>query len=789
MGFQMGSGSEAGVGNKGSVEGTKNRVKLEEGTKRAQAGNQSGNASRKRGRKVVTESSESCDTESTDSEDEVVEEVGLSTGQNPGMASSHRYPRRSSRQKQQVSYNYKDDVSDDDDDDFVIEANSKKSRGNGSSGGVDNENSKPCSKEDADIINGSANGTAVFEDKKEDGKEGCVPLEENLPNGKEQTREYKENGKEQSGIDKKVDGSKPKSNSKLHSEILSYPEPEFYDFDQDRKESRFSPEQIWAAYDDAGGMPRYYVRIRTVSPGFKLQITWLEFNPNPKDQHEIDWYNENLPAATGTFKHGKTETITDHAIFSHMIYFEKGKSRGSYKIYPVKGQIWALFKDWDIKWSSDPDIHRHYEFDYVEVISDYAEGLGIRVNYLVKVEGFKFLFRRMENKEMQIPSNELMRFSHMVPSYRMTGDERESIPGGSFELDPASLPSDNEESPFSERFNDVKAYFETVDAQSNGCCSRSAAEKKPATGSVMPETIKKSKELNEKKIQGKENLPNINGNQEKKPGVSDSTKSRATEKDDILGDGVSSPNNAFEHSDSSPADSPKAAVYEYPDPEFYNFDADRSKDKFEPGQLWALYNDIDGMPTFYARIKKVERVDFKVHITWLESCPMIEEEIKWSEVELPIGCGTFKASSDSQIYDTTETFSHQIRVQPTWKKNRYEIYPRKGEVWAVYKNWSIELARDDLENCEYEMVEVFSESSFEMTVLVLKKVEGHKTVFEVQRKGGEAFTMSIPRNEWLRFAHKIPAFRLTEEKGGKLRGCLELDPASTPAILFCTSSD
>ncbi|KAK8589758.1 hypothetical protein V6N13_088581 [Hibiscus sabdariffa] len=45
----------------------------------------------------------------------------------------------------------------------------------------------------------------------------------------------------------------------------------------------------------------------------------------------------------------------------------------------------------------------------------------------------------------QVSSRELYRFSHQIPSFRMTGKEREYVPVGSFELDPASLPTNFDE--------------------------------------------------------------------------------------------------------------------------------------------------------------------------------------------------------------------------------------------------------------------------------------------------------------------------------------------------------
>jgi hypothetical protein len=42
---------------------------------------------------------------------------------------------------------------------------------------------------------------------------------------------------------------------------------------------------------------------------------------------------------------------------------------------------------------------------------------------------------------MLIPGSYKYRFSHMVPCFRMSGEEREGVPKGSYELDPARLPA------------------------------------------------------------------------------------------------------------------------------------------------------------------------------------------------------------------------------------------------------------------------------------------------------------------------------------------------------------
>ncbi|KAJ0980710.1 hypothetical protein J5N97_008965 [Dioscorea zingiberensis] len=206
--------------------------------------------------------------------------------------------------------------------------------------------------------------------------------------------------------------------------------------------NQFATDQIWALYDDLDGMPRYYARIRNVyASNFRLQFTWLEHEPAGKA--EIAWSEAHLPVACGSYRLGKTESTHDRNIFSHLMCWEKGSRRNTYDVYPRKGEVWALFKDWDISWSSDTGNTRKYQYEVVEVLSDHAEVTDVDVIHLVRIKGFVGLFMRASDNEaaqIKIPPSEILRFSHKVPSYRLKGNERDCIPEGSFELDTAALP-------------------------------------------------------------------------------------------------------------------------------------------------------------------------------------------------------------------------------------------------------------------------------------------------------------------------------------------------------------
>ncbi|KAJ0653447.1 putative DnaJ domain, Chaperone J-domain superfamily [Helianthus annuus] len=318
---------------------------------------------KKRGRKTEEKSNESRSDES---------EV---TG--GGLGGNSVNQRRSSRQKQHVSYR------EDGDDEFSPQKRSKPN--------------KPSNE---------------VEDMKNENVSGCEDTSDNI------------------------------SESDSEPELVDCPEQEFCNFDKDKEAHCFAVDQIWACYDSLDDMPRFYAQINKVySSGFRLRFTWLESEPT--DDLETKWVEEGLPVACGEFALGETDETRDRLMFSHQIvYNKKDGSKFSYVVSPQKGETWALYKDWDIKWSSDPESHMKFRFDMVEILSVHDD--WVTVAFLLKVKGFVSVFQRGV-AEHTIPSNERFRFSHRIPSAKLTGTERAGVPTGSFELDMASLPSDFED--------------------------------------------------------------------------------------------------------------------------------------------------------------------------------------------------------------------------------------------------------------------------------------------------------------------------------------------------------
>ncbi|KAG7996155.1 hypothetical protein I3843_01G145300 [Carya illinoinensis] len=382
----------------------------------------------KKGRKQVVESSESCDSNSS------------TDGNLSNVCNGDQNPRRSTRNRQQVTY--QENLSDDD------EIISSRKRAKGSESSCASEEESGDASTEAVKFNPSDLAANVKENLKHVKQNGRACSEERVPNGNMETKKVsKKETANNDGLEQCPEAHvnfASNSGSKLtpEPEYLQYPDPDFNDFDNDRKQGCFAIGQIWAVYDNLDGMPRFYARIKKVlSPEFKLRITWLE--PEPDDENEIEWVNEDLPTSCGKFRNGNSEDTGDHLMFSHLISWVKGSRRDTYRILPREGETWALFKNWDIKWYTEPDQHRKYEYEFVEIMSDYAQGVGISVALLVKVKGFASLFCRMVKEEtgtFQVPPAELFRFAHRIPSYKMTGAEGRGVPAGSFELDPASLP-------------------------------------------------------------------------------------------------------------------------------------------------------------------------------------------------------------------------------------------------------------------------------------------------------------------------------------------------------------
>ncbi|KAK4743601.1 hypothetical protein SAY87_009913 [Trapa incisa] len=244
--------------------------------------------------------------------------------------------------------------------------------------------------------------------------------------------------KENSGDEKQIDCA---SCPHFAPSAISVPDSDFHNFDLDRSEISFEVDQVWAAFADGDGMPRFYARIQKVisfNP-FKVQISWL----NSRSTSEFgsqDWIGSGFTKTCGDFRAGQIEIIRSLNFFSHRVSWMKAP-RGVIRIYPRRGEVWALYRNWTNDWTDLTPKEVVHKYEMVEVLEDFDEELGILVSALVKVVNFQTVFHRHNpDVHRRIQRKEMLRFSHRIPSYLLTGQEAQNAPVGCLELDPAAMP-------------------------------------------------------------------------------------------------------------------------------------------------------------------------------------------------------------------------------------------------------------------------------------------------------------------------------------------------------------
>ncbi|KAL2347101.1 hypothetical protein Fmac_001101 [Flemingia macrophylla] len=206
-------------------------------------------------------------------------------------------------------------------------------------------------------------------------------------------------------------------------------------------------------------------------------------------------------------------------------------------------------------------------------------------------------------------------------------------------------------------------------------------------------------------------------------------------------------------------------------------------DDFATGQVWAIYCGEDMMPRQYALVNSVVS-DREVVVTNLEPERVHEDEEKWRE-DQRIACGTFKPGNNVML--NMSQFSHLVKyVHDTKIRPHYMIYPQKGEIWAMYRNWNRKWEHTEYEKCQYWIVEVISNFSGKngIEVAKLEEVQNCQTFFCRQRQEGVDLTRTICEREMLSFSHQISAYRVVGvERYAIPEDCWHLEPNAIPQKL------
>lgn len=227
------------------------------------------------------------------------------------------------------------------------------------------------------------------------------------------------------------------------ADFYSVPDADFSSFG-DHSESSFQNDQVWAMYDEEDGMPRYYALIRKVisTRPFKVRLVHLKAN----DSNEFgasSWLSCGYSKTCGEFKFDVSKHTDQVNIFSHKVKYDKGPG-GIIRIFPKKGDIWALYQNWSPDWDQFTADDMIYKYELVEILDSYSPSRGISVMPIVKVPGFVSVFKPVHNatRSWRIPREEMMCFSHQVPFHVLTGEEAHNAPKGCYELDPGSTPQE-----------------------------------------------------------------------------------------------------------------------------------------------------------------------------------------------------------------------------------------------------------------------------------------------------------------------------------------------------------
>ncbi|KAF2311641.1 hypothetical protein GH714_025459 [Hevea brasiliensis] len=370
-----------------------------------------------------------------------------------------------------------------------------------------------------------------------------------------------------------------------------------------------------------------YAQIDSISKAATC-VTWLK--PIPVTSSERRWCNAGLPVACGSFELSSEMRMNIEVrwpvIASYKCPWARGVTKEQFEIYPKRGEIWAVYKDWNLDyWSYNPDSAKGCKFEIIEIISDFSKYLG-----LMEHAWFK-------------------------------GEELDKVVEGMFELDQLALPD-----------------YMIEDASTQ---KAQVANKGKLSNFTFTE------------------LPSFNSSPESQ----------------ILMPGWS-------HCD------------------------------FITGQVWAVYWGKDFMPRKYVRINNVTS-EKQVYVTFLEPLPVLDHEIEWISRDLPMVCGIFKVGGRSANIDMS-LFSYLVKCKESASNSSYEIYPLKGETWAMYKGWNAKWKMADYRSYQCQIVQIlsdFSEGGDGMTISTLEQVKGCLTFFHARQCDGVDLIHGVSRAENLVF--------------------------------------
>ncbi|XP_009144134.1 uncharacterized protein LOC103867797 [Brassica rapa] len=221
------------------------------------------------------------------------------------------------------------------------------------------------------------------------------------------------------------------------------------------------------------------------------------------------------------------------------------------------------------------------------------------------------------------------------------------------------------------------------------------------------------------------------------------------------------------------------------DCELYDFDKDRMPRSFKKGQVWAVYDggDDDRMPRSYCLVSEVVSLNpFKVWMSWLDF--EREKLISWVKIS---SCGRFRVS-EKALVEQVKPFSHVVNCERV-AREVYQIYPRKGSVWAVYSEINSGLQRRKTRRYEIVVCLTMYSDAYGLSVAYLEKVnEESSNLFKRRDYGCNAVRWVEKDDVAALLSHQIPAKKLPEDQArAGSRESWVLDLASVPPDLVAAT--
>ncbi|XP_010509602.1 PREDICTED: dnaJ homolog subfamily C member 21-like [Camelina sativa] len=220
------------------------------------------------------------------------------------------------------------------------------------------------------------------------------------------------------------------------------------------------------------------------------------------------------------------------------------------------------------------------------------------------------------------------------------------------------------------------------------------------------------------------------------------------------------------------------------DLELYDFGKDRMPRSFKKGQIWAIYDGgDDNMPRSYCLVSEVVSLNpFKVWINWLD-CES-EKLISWMKISSSnMPCGRFRVS-EKALVEQVKPFSHIVNCERA-AREVYQIYPRKGSVWAVYSETNPALQRRKTGRYEIVVCLTMYSEAYGLSVAYLEKVNDCSSNLFKRRDYGYNAVRWVEKDDVAALlSHQIPAKKVSEhESGADLKESWVLDLASVPPDL------